>query len=221
MAQAAARLDLPMVANLIEFQRRRVGASSVGRLAARALHPRRSIQTRDDRSPTRLQPRSRRPPRRRCRLRVELDPVVGSRTIVRESRRARCRCHAVDRHQWSSVVAAALGQPTISPPLQELAIALRRMVGCSRAVTNPRNRRNHPPTRLVRRARASPPDIYIACGISGAIQHWVGGHGVEKILAINIDPEANMVTKADYAVIGDLHQRVLPRSPPRFNVARG
>ena len=49
------------------------------------------------------------------------------------------------------------------------------------------------------------PDIYIACGISGAIQHWVGAMASKNILAINIDAQANIVTKAGYAVIGDLH----------------
>ncbi|HCB34603.1 MAG TPA: electron transfer flavoprotein subunit alpha/FixB family protein, partial [Acidimicrobiaceae bacterium] len=47
-----------------------------------------------------------------------------------------------------------------------------------------------------------------ACGISGAIQHWVGAMGSKNILAVNIDPEANMVAKAGYAVIADLHEVV-------------
>ena len=53
------------------------------------------------------------------------------------------------------------------------------------------------------------PEIYIASGISGAIQHWVGAMASKYILAINTDKEANMVTKADWAVIGDLHE-VIP-----------
>ena len=53
------------------------------------------------------------------------------------------------------------------------------------------------------------PELYVACGISGAVQHIVGCRGAKRILALNADPDAPMVTAADWAVIGDLHQ-VLP-----------
>jgi len=53
------------------------------------------------------------------------------------------------------------------------------------------------------------PEIYIPCGISGAVQHMVGCKGAENILAVNTDPEAAIIQKADYAVIADLHE-VLP-----------
>ena len=52
------------------------------------------------------------------------------------------------------------------------------------------------------------PELYIPCGISGAIQHWAGCQSAKAILAINTDAEAPMVTKATYAVIGDLHEIV-------------
>ncbi len=52
------------------------------------------------------------------------------------------------------------------------------------------------------------PEVYIPCGISGAIQHWAGCQSAKTIIAVNTDAEAPMVTKAHYAVIGDLHEIV-------------
>ncbi len=90
--------------------------------------------------------------------------------------------------------------------LEELAGALGGVVGCSRAVTN-NGWRNHT-DQVGQTGTRIAPDLYIACGISGAIQHWVGAMASKHILAINTDPEANMVVKADSAVIGDLHEVV-------------
>ena len=91
-------------------------------------------------------------------------------------------------------------------PLEELAGLLGGIVGCSRAVTN-NGWRNHV-DQVGQTGTRIAPDIYIACGISGAIQHWVGAMASKNILAINTDREANIVTKAGYAVIGDLHKVV-------------
>ncbi len=108
-----------------------------------------------------------------------------------------------------------VGSPEGFAPLQELATELGGVVGCSRAVTN-NGWRNHT-DQVGQTGTRIAPDVYFACGISGAIQHWVGAMASKNIIAINTDREANMVTKAGYAVIGDLHQ-VVPadhrRDPP-------
>ena len=91
--------------------------------------------------------------------------------------------------------------------LEELAGEIGGVVGCSRAVTN-NGWRPHS-DQVGQTGTRIAPEIYIASGISGAIQHWVGAMAAKNILAINTDPEANMVTKAGYAVLGDLHE-VIP-----------
>ena len=90
--------------------------------------------------------------------------------------------------------------------LEELAGLLGGVVGCSRAVTN-NGWRNHT-DQVGQTGTRIAPTVYVACGISGAIQHWVGAMAAKNIIAVNTDPEANMVTKAGYAVIGDLHEVV-------------
>jgi electron transfer flavoprotein alpha subunit len=100
-----------------------------------------------------------------------------------------------------------VGSPEGFGILEELAAHLNGKVGCSRAVTN-NGWRNHT-DQVGQTGTRIAPDIYLACGISGAIQHWVGAMASKNILAINTDPNANMVSRADYAVIGDLH-KVIP-----------
>jgi electron transfer flavoprotein alpha subunit len=90
--------------------------------------------------------------------------------------------------------------------LEELAALLGGAVGCSRAVTS-LGWRPHA-DQIGQTGMRIAPDLYIACGVSGAIQHMVGCKGAKIILAVNTDPDAPIITEADYAVIGDLHQVV-------------
>jgi electron transfer flavoprotein alpha subunit len=91
--------------------------------------------------------------------------------------------------------------------LEELAALLNGAVGASRVATN-NGWRPHA-DQIGQTGSRIAPDLYIACGISGAIQHIVGCRAAKRILAINNDAEAAIMAKADYAVIGDLHE-ILP-----------
>ena len=101
--------------------------------------------------------------------------------------------------------------------LDELAALLGGTVGVSRVVTSA-GWRPHA-QQVGQTGTRIAPDLYIACGISGAIQHMVGARSAKAILAINTDRDAPMVTRATYAVIGDLHA-VLPAIIAAVRTAR-
>jgi electron transfer flavoprotein alpha subunit len=88
----------------------------------------------------------------------------------------------------------------------ELAELLGGSLGVSRVVTSLGWRPHH--EQVGQTGTRISPEVYIPCGISGAIQHWAGCASSKVILAINTDAEAPMVTKATYAVIGDMHEVV-------------
>jgi electron transfer flavoprotein alpha subunit len=110
-----------------------------------------------------------------------------------------------------------VGSPEGFAVIEELAELLGAAVGCSRAVTMAGWR---PHTDQVGQTGTKiSPEIYIACGISGATQHMAGCKGAKKLLAINPDAEASIFANADYAVIGDLHQ-VVPAISEEVRKAR-
>lgn len=100
-----------------------------------------------------------------------------------------------------------VGGPDGYAVLEELAGLLGGVVGCSRVATN-NGWRPHSDQVGLTGARIAP-RLYVACGISGATQHWVGCMHAHAILAVNTDPDAPMVTRSTWSVVGDLHE-VLP-----------
>jgi electron transfer flavoprotein alpha subunit len=98
------------------------------------------------------------------------------------------------------------GGPDGFTDLLELTELLDGALGVSRVVTSLGWRPHH--EQVGQTGSRVSPDLYVACGISGAIQHWAGMSSSKTILAINSDADAPMVTKAHYAVIGDLHEIV-------------
>jgi len=100
-----------------------------------------------------------------------------------------------------------VGGPDGFAPLEELADLLGGALGVSRVVTSQgwrphRQQVGQTGTRIT-------PELYLACGISGAIQHMAGCLSARNIVVVNTDPDAPILAHAQYAVIGDLAQ-VIP-----------
>ena len=102
--------------------------------------------------------------------------------------------------------------------LEELAGLVGGAVGCSRVATSAGWRPHH--DQIGQTGNRIAPELYIACGVSGASQHMVGARGAKRILAINTDRDAPIVAQADYAIVADLHV-VVPAISEAVRAARG
>ncbi|MBF0406789.1 MAG: 4Fe-4S binding protein [Candidatus Riflebacteria bacterium] len=128
-------------------------------------------------------------------------------------------CRKIDISEASIIVAGGrgVGNPAGFRMIEELASSLGGQVGASRAaVESGWISHDH---QVGQTGKSVSPKLYIACGISGAIQHLAGISGADCIIAINKDPESPMVKAADYAIIGDLNQ-VVPSFTKEINRIR-
>jgi electron transfer flavoprotein alpha subunit len=111
-----------------------------------------------------------------------------------------------------------LGSEDAFAMLDELADLLGAAVGVSRVATS-LGWRPHA-QQVGQTGTRVAPDLYIACGISGAIQHMVGCKSAKRILAINTDRDAPIMARATYAIYGDVHQ-VVPAITAEVRRAKG
>ena len=205
MARLAARMGLPLAANCIDAEpgdpttvtRQRWGGSL---LEEARLHSPRPLMTV---APHTVAADSGPPP-----AEVEVKPVAETDLVVRVVDHVSPSNGGVSLAEAKVIVSGGrgVGSKEGFAIIEELAGLLGAAVGCSRAVTSAGWR---PHTDQVGQTGTKvAPEVYIACGISGATQHMAGLKGAKRILAINSDPQAPLMLNADYTVTGDLKEIV-------------
>ena len=132
----------------------------------------------------------------------ELDLYTEIKEIVKQANKS------VNLEKADIIVSGGrgVGNPDGFSTIKELASALNGEVGASRAVVDEGwIEKDH---QVGQTGKTVKPKVYIACGISGAIQHRAGMENSDIIIAINTDHEAQIFEVCDYGIVGDLHQIV-------------
>jgi len=141
---------------------------------------------------------------------VSFSPSVGSGDFVAKVVSQEKASGELSLTEADIIVSGGRGMkgPENWQPLLDLAKALGAATGCSKPVSDLDWRPHH--EHIGQTGIKVAPNLYIACGISGAIQHLAGVNSSKVIVAINKDPEAPFFKAADYGIVGDVFD-ILPR----------